>query len=231
MKKITVLILSVIMVFAIAAISLANSISLGYLVNGEDKINLDELDLRCDAKNIILSGNFDINDKFSVSGEFIDCDLKSGDIVEGIEFDNSSYKLKGSYAILQNEQVKLELVGGYLYRKLLLPNIDLGIYDITDSKIEGITLFVGSNVAFNLAKNMTIAAGFEYGLNPDCKISANGESNDFDLDSVFNYQVDFNYFITKQIGLSLGYRSSCWEVKNGYKDTISGMITGVTYKF
>jgi hypothetical protein len=100
-----------------------------------------------------------------------------------------------------------------------------------DLEVEGRTLFLGPNVTFNLAKDMTFAAGFEYGLTPDGKVSGYGKSADLDIDSVLNYQLDFNYFITEQIGLSLGYRSSCWETKTGYKDTISGITTGVTCNF
>jgi hypothetical protein len=189
------------MVFAIAAGSLAHSVSSGYLVNGKDKISLRNGEGKCDAKNIILGGNFDINDQLSLSGEFTDCDLEGGDF-DGLTIDNSSYKLKGNYAILQNKQVRLDLSAGYLYRKASFQVENLNV------KLEGKTLFLGPNIIFNLAENTTLAAGFEYGLTPDGEISAMGQSTDVDIDSVLNYQVDFNYYITKQIGLSLGYRSS-----------------------
>jgi hypothetical protein len=109
--------------------------------------------------------------------------------------------------------VCLDLSAGYLYRERSEQYFD---------KREYTTLILGVGATFTLAENMNITAGFDYGLYPDA-----------DIDSLIDYQVDFNYYITKQIGLSLGYRSSCWDYKDddGDKDTISGITTRVTYKF
>jgi hypothetical protein len=220
MKKIAVFILSAMMLFAVAASSLANSVSLGYLVNGE----FEFLGLGTgDAKDIILSGNFTINDKFSVFGELTDCDFES-EFLERLgnyKYDARSYKLKGNYAVFQDEQVRVDLSVGYLYRELALKN--------SNWELEGKTLFLGPNVIFNPAENMTIIAGLEYGISPELKIN-DYQDDEVDME-VLNYQVDFNYYLTSQLGLSMGYRSSCWKTKDIGKITTSGITTGITYKF
>jgi hypothetical protein len=111
MKKIAVLSLSVIMVFAIAASSLANSVSLGYMVNGEFEFSGSGTG---DVKDIILSGNFTINDKFSVFGELTDCDFEGGVLERSgnYKYDARSYILKGNYAVFQDEQVRVDLSAG-----------------------------------------------------------------------------------------------------------------------
>jgi hypothetical protein len=226
MKKIAVLFLSAMMLFAIVTSSLAaNSVSLGYMVNGECKYVAPNVgDFKSDAKNIILSGKFDINERFCISSELTDCDLKGGDLSDQATQDNRSYKIKGGYAIVQNEQVKLDLTAGYLYREQSFQNINV--------EVNYKTFVIGADAIFNLDENMNITTGFEYGLSPDGKLKNSGYKNDIETHSLLNYQVDFNYFVTENIGLSVGYHSSCWESKEfQYEDTIAGIVTAVTYKF
>jgi len=222
MKKIAVLIFSTLMLFVIATSSLANSVSLGYLVNGECKTEGGAGRFTHDAMKIVLGGNYQINDKFIISSELTVCEIDASHF-GGNTYDDFSYKLKGSYAIYQNDQVSFELSAGYLYLESVTQQVD--------SEHEYTSFTLGTDVTFYLAKKINISAGFEYGISPDSEFRLYDLKQDNDVDSLINYQMNCNYLITKQVSLSLGYSSSCWEFKDGDKVTQSGIITSVTYKF
>lgn len=222
MKKIAVVFLFAMMLFGIVVSASANSVSLGYLVNGKCKTVGEDGNNTFDAKNIILGGNLEVNNKLGISAELTDGDLDKTD-VGGSNYDNFSYKLKGSYSMLKNKLVRLDLSFGYFYRKWDAKQVDF--------EHEATSFILGTDATFKLAENMNMTAVFEYGLSPDGESRYYQFKRNIEMDSLINYQVKFNYLFTKHVGLSLGYRSSCWESKDDDNDTIGGIETGLTYKF
>lgn len=217
MKKIATLVLSAAMMFGIASTSLASSVYIDYLVDGEAKAKDTEGDTyKLDYENIALGGNFQVGESWSISGEYADASLKYRDGDQD-KSDFNTYKLKGGFAAINNPKVRLEVAGGY-YK-----------YENDDAKSSVESFIIGPELTLNLAKNMTLNAGLEYGISPKEKDKdANEEA---DMDSLLNARFAFNYYITENFGFSGGYRYSCFEDKEGNSVNLSGLTAGVNFRF
>lgn len=222
MKKIAVLILTAVLLLAFTGSSLANSVYLDYLIEGETKT--DPGSAKFDSEKISLGGNFRFNDTWSVGGEFATGKIKLNNRSDA---DITSYKIKGGFAVINDEGIRVDLTAGY-YRNEWDYDTKAGIGDL-DSIDSYDSYLVGADAEFNLSNNLVINAGIEYGISGKCKLENGG---DLDLDSLLTYKIGISYYFTEAIGLSLGYRSTAFELKDSDdKITTSGCIAGVTYRF
>jgi hypothetical protein len=167
-----------------------------------------------------------------------------GDLFRGTveDVDYSGYDIKGGYRITNTDSLKLDLTFSlykealsssyeddsyyyyYYYESKLdvtggLIGVDL-IYNINDrSFIEGsvaISLFAGANSSY-----------YEYDDGDEYEGSGSTDC------SIVNYKIKYNYLISDNTALGIGYRVYQTDFKSGdYNDySLSGLIAGVTFNF
>jgi len=233
MKKIVVPILIVLMLFTLATSTLANSsIYLDYMVDGKMDSPVPNMTNLSNDNYSAIGGKYQLSNKWSISGEYTSGKMfrilafyDFGVNYVRIEDEITTYNIKGGYNVIDNKDLRLDLSAGYYNDNEKYRAREM---DICDLEFESI--FLGADALFNITKNITVSAGFEYGISGEVTAKVDNIKETDDLDSLFNYKVGFNYYLTKQLGISLGYRSSSYEVDDG-KTTSSGVTTGVTYKF
>lgn len=216
------------MLFAIATSSIAkSSVYLDYLIGETDS----PIDSSLMSDNYFaLGGKYQFGNNWSVSGEYTKGRMYSPMVVYGIgngivEDKITTYTIKGSYAVVDNKDLRLDLSAGYYIDNEKYSAERIGYH--TESEFE--SYFLGAEALFNLTNKLTVSAGFEYGLLGTATAKINNTRETEDLESLLNYKVAFIYYLANHLGLSLGYRSSSCEVDDG-KTTTSGLTLGVTYK-
>jgi hypothetical protein len=225
-KKFLVLALTLMISLGVASVSLASTVSLDVLSSGEVKVKSNSGSGTPDLSQVSIGIDVPM-DKFKFASNI------SNGAIEGTytDFDTTSILLKGGYALINNNQIRLDVTGGFYNR-------ERDIYFVHGSHYLGLgelsvnSLIIGFDSKFIIDKHIWIDFNLALGISPKLTESLSGyRDQESDLDSVSLLNLKFNYLFTKVIGASLGYTCETIEFNNSYKEEFSGLTVGAFYKF
>lgn len=253
MKKFITLILLGLMILLISGIAVAEnnngSIYLDYLVSGQGSIDLvfnrisgsgfsytlkpSEYALGVDYAfaNFVMGGEY-VTGSSDVTG--------SGPVTidPSIDYtDFNYYKINAGYRIINNGQFILDFYGSY--------------YNIHSSDKTGSSLYnnysingfvIGTKVGCNFSEKASISLNYGTSLTaaPTSSFEAAMPVPSSKSGSFSAYDVKFNYLITENFGVTVGYRSFTAKATYDYtafetiievNNTMSGYTLGINYKF
>lgn len=138
-----------------------------------------------------------------------------------------TYMIKGGLAVINSEQARLELTGGYY--KSDFENEDIN-YTINHE-----SLFLGVDLRLMLSERVWIDANYLRGMNPVVKTEYGRLHDKADMDNLESTKVRINFMLTEDTGLSFGYRRD--DLKST-ADTVAltnfenkGYTIGLVYRF
>jgi hypothetical protein len=222
MKKSLTLCLTVLLVLGLASVSLAGTVYMEGLVNGEYDYGSGPVDLPQ------IAIGFDMPmDEFKIAGNI------SAGTIKDYEWNTSSIVLKGGYALIDNDQIRLDIICG-LYNQVIdfkdyVPDYYYGDYYDKDTYLCSL---IGIDSKFSLNDNMWINVNYGFGISPQVERNFyyDGPAT-ADLDSISLFDCKFNVLFNEEIGMSLGYSYETINWHGSDKDTCSGLTLGVFYQF
>jgi hypothetical protein len=221
-RKILILTLAMTLSFGMISAARAGTVSVDVWSGGEVDTNLGSY--TTDVSQISIGIDLPM-DKFKFIGN-----ISSG-TVEGAnsDLDAAGVLLKGGYSLIDNDQIRIDVIGGFYDRAL---KIEDGTIDIASFY----SLIIGFDTTFKLNKNAWV--DFSYCLGIDPQLQLQFYEHDFvtyyrvtDLDSISLLNLKLNYLFTEEFGASLGYQSEKIGITNYLDYTFSGLTIGAFYKF
>jgi hypothetical protein len=225
MKKIMVSVVTVLMIFAVAAVASADNNCKVYLdtmgnggnFNLHEYMNLAGTTDKDFDTSLTCAGFEYLMDRIQLGAEY-----SSGEFsAEGDKADLTLYKLNIGYRVLDKDAFQMDMKGGYE---------DFSM-DLDGVKIEYNGVFIGIDASYQF-KDSSLEASIGYC--PNAGVKEDGESMDGTDNSITDYRLKYTYFINAHWGASLGYRNFKAETKTDVmklEETISGFTLGGTYKF
>jgi hypothetical protein len=234
MKKILIFSLTLIIMLGLASMAEANTVSLDVWSGGEYEYrtssNTTVYDLPQASIGLELPGK---EFKFA-------CNLSSGTINDYdtdygyADIDTASAFLKGGYALINNQKMRLNLTAGFFDREINWDYLMYSTYldDYVDSE-SYYSLTVGFDGKVTLDRKAWINFSYSWGISPQMERTYY-YSDDLtaDLDSISITDFKFNYLFNRRIGVALGYHCENIEFDlDNNKDKYSSVTLGAFYKF
>jgi hypothetical protein len=212
MKKMLVPFLAFMLMATLAAGVMAKTLSVDLVLDGDSKIEGTGYELHQFAVGFAMP----VQDfKFSF-------DVACGEL--GKYDDTLSWKAKVGYPLYQDKKVGLDLTGGLFQRKLEIPYY-------ADYTLN--TLFIGVDSKLRIDRKIDFELGLGYGILSREELDHDGgRYYKGDPDSLFLFNLKFNYWLNQKIGLSAGYftehQQSDLLSENNYH---SGITVGAFSRF
>jgi hypothetical protein len=212
MKKMLVPFLVFMLTVTLATGVMAKTLSVDLLLDGDSKVGGTGYDLHQFAVGFAMPLR-DFNLSF---------DVASGEL--GKYDDTFSWKAKAGYPLFQDKKVELDLTGGVFHRKVEIPYY-------ADYTVN--TLFIGVDGKLKLDRKMNVDLGLGYGILPKEELARNdGRYYKGDPDSLFLFNLKFNYLLNPKVGLSAGYFSEKHQSELLTEDNYhSGITAGAFFRF
>jgi hypothetical protein len=221
MNRSLTLCLTVLFILGSASVSLAGTVEMEGWVNGEfndgAKVDLSQIAIGFDMPM----------DEFKVAGN-----ISAGTINE-YDWDTASILLKGGYALIDSDQIRIDLTGGIYNRVIDFKDyVPSGYYNDYYDKDTYSCLLIGIDSKFALTDNMWIDVNYGFGISPQVERNFyyDGPAT-ADLDSIGLFNCKLNVLFTEEIGVSLGYSNETINWDSSAKDTYSGITLGAFYRF
>lgn len=232
MKKLFTMALTLALTLGLASVSLANTISVDFLHGGEvdwDTPNNNDL------SQVAVSFEMPFEEfKFGAS-------LSSG-IIKDYEgqyydedIDTASILLKGGYALVNNDDFRLDLTGGFYDRAINWNENQVGNPYVETESFYSLTLGVDAKIKFS--NKAWLDLSYAFGIDPQCDEDYNHDNNydphdieTYDLDSISLFNCKFNFLFNPHFGGSVGYNSEISEEGN-HTITFSGFTSGIFVRF
>jgi hypothetical protein len=224
MKKILASGLTLALVLGLATAAMASTVYMDVWNGGE--IEQNYYSNTTDVSQIVLG--FDVPmDEFKLS-----CNLTTGSIdgynrnYHYYDADTSSIFVKGGYALINERQLRVDVTAGFYDRILTFDSFD----NFEDSYY---SLMLGIDAKLRLDKKAWIDFSYAYGISPRGENTFLDENYPFDVESISLLNCKFNFLLTRELGVSLGY--SCEQISfDGYYDKekfTSGLTLGAFLRF
>lgn len=217
MKKLLIPAIALCMVMGFSAVSMAATLSMDILGGGE----LDDGSEPYDLSEVAVGFEFPNRD-FKFAGK-----VTSGtydDLTENL--DTASVLLKGGVALVNDRQLRLDLIGGLYSRATDMYHLPYGYTTQTYS-----SLMVGFDARIKLDKRAWIDFSYAFGVNPQMDIDDGDYIYNYDLDALSLLNFKFNMLIAPRFGVSFGYTSDTIDYEGSPKDTYSGLTLGGFVRF
>jgi hypothetical protein len=224
MKKILTFGLTLALILGLATVSLASTVYMDVWNGG--KAEQSYFSNTADVSQIALG--FDIPmDEFKLS-----CNLTTGTIDayyrddDYYDADTSSIFLKGGYALINDRQLRVDVTAGFYDRILTFDHFD----NFEDSYY---SLMLGLDAKLKLDNNAWIDFSYAYGITPQGENSFLDELYPFNVDSISFLSCKFNYLLTRELGVSLGYSYEQISFDGFYdkEEFTSGLTIGAFLRF
>ncbi|HYH04945.1 MAG TPA: hypothetical protein VEC37_17775 [Bacillota bacterium] len=139
-----------------------------------------------------------------------------------------TYKIKGGLAVINSEQARFDLTGGYYKSDYETEDIN---YTINHE-----SLFLGVDLRLMLSERVWLDASYLRGMNPVVKTDFAGAHNKTDMDNLESTNVRINFLLTEDTALSFGYmcedlrsNASYAAAETNFKN--KGYTVGLAYRF
>jgi hypothetical protein len=128
-----------------------------------------------------------------------------------------NYDIKGGYSFVNDDAARVSATVGYYHQEI---NNDDNIL------VSAVTL--GLDSQFKIAKDLYLEAEIDYALTGK-DYQYNGVSGT--LNSASDYKVKLNYFLNRNLGVSLGYYYNEYKPEGDSMTSHNALTLGITGKF
>lgn len=206
MKKILVLMITVILVLGLTTGVMAATVYLDSGVNGKailDSTQSDTID------------GFHLGFKAPVNQWFMGLDYSTLTVKGTSNSQVWNYDIKGGYSFVNNNSARVSATLGYYHQDIR-----------SDILVSAVTL--GLDSEFKMAKNLYLGAEIDCAVAGKNYQSSGVTSN---LDSTLNGKAKLSYYFTDYFGVSLGYYYNEYKPEGAETTSHNALTLGITGKF